>query len=255
MEKPVFESSEINGVRYHVVKRQGIFDQIKYAAETGEGGNITNVNIHAMNLAYTDDYFRNILNSSDLVFVDGAGVKLGCKIAKLPVGQRLTPADWLEEMFEMCAKYNWPIFLLGDTDQMGENFEKAMAERYPDCPFAGRHHGFFDRDGEENEEVVRQINESGAKIILVGMSMPIQEKWIWDNKDKLNAPVRLATGAFHQIFTGDIDRAPKWVTDNGFEWLYRLAMQPHTWRRYILGNPLFMWRVFWHHVLKRPFSK
>ncbi len=250
----VFPEQTLNGVRYHVVHREGIFEHIKSAVEQGHGGDIMNVNIHAMNLAYTDSYFRSILNNSDLVFVDGAGVKLGCKIAGLDVGQRLTPADWLDELFEICSEKKWPIFLLGDIDEMGARFEEAMAERYPGCPFAGRHHGFFDREGEENEQVIEQINSSGAKVLLVGMSMPIQEKWIWDNRHKLNVPVKLATGAFHRIFTGDIDRAPKWITDNGFEWLYRLAMQPHTWRRYILGNPLFMWRVFWHHVLGRRFK-
>lgn len=248
-EKPHYKEEWLNGVRYHVVRRQDIFDSIRWAAENNEGGNIMNVNIHAMNLAYEDSSFRNILNNADMVFVDGAGVKLGCKMARLDVGQRLTPADWLEEMFEMCSREQWPIFLLGDIDVMGERFEEAMAERYPDCPFAGRHNGFFDREGEENDKVIEMINNSGAKVILVGMSMPIQEKWIWDNRDKLKPPVRLATGAFHRIFTGDIDRAPKWVTDNGFEWLYRLMMQPHTWKRYILGNPLFMLRVAWHHIL------
>ncbi|MGB0466836.1 MAG: WecB/TagA/CpsF family glycosyltransferase [Pontibacterium sp.] len=247
--KPVHQQAVLNGVRYHVVDRKGVFDSICWAAEHGDGGKVMNVNIHAMNLAYSDPELRSILNQTDLVFVDGAGVKLGCKIAGLAVGQRLTPADWLDELFEICSEKQWPVFLLGDTDEMGENFEQAMAARYPDCPFAGRHHGFFDRQGEENEQVVEQINHSGAKIILVGMSMPVQEKWIWENRHKLQAPVALATGAFHRIFTGDIDRAPQWITSNGFEWLYRLAMQPHTWRRYILGNPLFILRVFWHHVL------
>lgn len=248
--KPQFPERWLNGVRYHVVGRQGIFDTIRWAVAHGNGGNIMNVNIHAMNLAYESVPFRSILNAADLVFVDGAGVKLGCKIAGLDVGQRLTPADWLDELFEICSKEQWPIFLLGDIDEMGERFEQAMAERYPDCPFAGRHNGFFDRDGEENDRVIDMINNSGAKILLVGMSMPIQETWIWENRSRLQVPVRLATGAFHRIFTGDIDRAPKWVTDNGFEWLYRLAMQPHTWRRYILGNPLFMWRVIKNHLLR-----
>lgn len=249
--KPLFPERWLNGVRYHVVGRQGIFDTIRWAVTHGTGGNIMNVNIHAMNLAYDSAPFRSILNAADLVFVDGAGVKLGCKLASLDVGQRLTPADWLDELFEICSREQWPIFLLGDIDEMGARFEQAMAERYPECPFAGRHHGFFDRNGTENDAVIELINNSGAKILLVGMSMPIQETWIWDNRDRLNVPVRLATGAFHRIFTGDIDRAPKWVTDNGFEWLYRLAMQPHTWRRYLLGNPLFIWRVIKNHLFRR----
>jgi len=247
MAEPVFPRQSLIGIRYDVVDRTGLFQAIEYAADNKLARNIMNVNIHAMNLAYEDPHLATVLERADMVFVDGTGVKLGCRMANMPVGDRMTPMDWLPELFEYCAKKQWPVFLLGDTEEMGKRFQQTLAERVPDCPFAGYHHGFFDRQGEENDRVIEQINRSGARILLVGMSMLIQEKWIADNSDRLNPSVRLATGAFHRVYSGDILRGPRWMTDNGFEWLYRLCVQPHTWRRYILGNPQFLWRVFRSH--------
>jgi N-acetylglucosaminyldiphosphoundecaprenol N-acetyl-beta-D-mannosaminyltransferase len=212
--------------------------------ETGSGGNIFNINVHALNLAYHDLEFRRILNHADLVFVDGAGVQLGATLAGVNSGERLTFMDWMDDLFKICTEQRWPLFLLGDSIEMGNSFRRTLAEKHPHCPFAGHHHGFFDKSGKQNAAVVRQINASGAVILLVGMSMPIQEKWIWANREKLRPAVRLSSGGFHRVYTGAIPRGPQWMTQNGLEWLYRLSQQPAaTWRRYLVGNPLFLYRV------------
>ena len=83
------------------------------------------------------------------------------------------------------------------------------------------------------------------------MSMPIQEKWIWANRERLAPPVRLALGGLARIMTGHIRRGPRWMTDHGLEWLYRLGVQPrYTWRRYLLGNPLFLLRILGWKLFK-----
>jgi len=238
------DTAELIGVRYHLVNHEQLLTYIEECGVSKQITNIFNVNIHAMNLAYERPKFKTIINQSDMVFVDGYGVKLGAKLAGKPTGQRLTPMDWIDDLFALCSKHQWKIFLLGDVDEALEEFAAKLHEKHPQCQLAGYHHGFFDRNGAENTEVINQINQSGAEVLLVGMSMPIQEQWVWDNKDKLTPYIRITTGAMHRVYTGDISRAPKWVTDNGFEWLYRFFMEPKkTWRRYILGNPLFLLRV------------
>lgn len=235
----------LNDVKIHTISLADFFDYIKHAIDTGRGGIINNVNIHAMNIAWRDPDFRQILNDSDLVFLDGAGVKLGALLVGKTLGERMTMADWGWELFERCSKNGWPVFWLGDTDEVGEAYERMLRSKYPNLVFAGRHHGFFAKTGAENDAVVELINNSGAKVLLVGMSMPIQEKWIWANRDRLKPPVSLAVGAVARFMIGNIRRAPPWMTRNGLEWLHRLLMQPgHTWRRYVIGNPLFMWHVF-----------
>ena len=239
-----YSSTEMLGVKIHVVDRAGLLNAVIRAVETGHGSVISNVNVHAMNLAYRDADFRAILNASDLVFVDGAGVLLGAAIAGVKVGERLTYADWVDDLFKLCAARDWPVFYLGDIEQVGDDFRRELARRHPNCRLVGCHHGFFQKTGLESNAVVEAINASGAKVLLVGMSMPIQEKRVWANRERLQPPLRLTTGGMARIYTGHIKRGPPWMTRNGLEWLYRLAMQPsYTWKRYLIGNPLFLWRV------------
>ena len=247
----------LNDIKIHNLSLMGFFDHIQTAIETGRNGMINNVNIHAMNIAWGDPDFRHILNHSGLVFLDGAGVKLGASLVGKKLGERMTMADWGWELFARCEKNGWPVFWLGDTDEIGEAYESLLRAKYPKLIFAGRHHGFFAKEGAESEAVVSLINSSGAKVLLVGMSMPIQEKWIWANRERLDPPVTLAVGAVARFMTGVIRRAPQWMTRNGLEWLHRLAVQPsHTWRRYVIGNPLFLARVFgWAWFGLKPKSK
>jgi N-acetylglucosaminyldiphosphoundecaprenol N-acetyl-beta-D-mannosaminyltransferase len=236
--------TKLMGVRVDAVRRAELLARIVSAVELGSGGMISNVNVHALNIAWTDAEFRSILNHSDLVFVDGFGAQLGARLSRIPIGERLTPADWIDELFDICAQRGWSIFWLGDTEQVGMDFERELAGRHPTCLLAGRHHGFFEKTGAENDAVINVINQSGAKIVLVGMGMPLQEKWISANRHRLLAPVHLSVGGLARIYTGVIPRGPRWMTDNGLEWLFRLAMQPrHTWRRYVIGNPLFLTRL------------
>lgn len=240
----IVRTRQLLGVRIDVVSRKDLLTTIERAAETGTGGLITNVNVHAMNLAWNDNEFRTIVNQSDLVFVDGIGVKLGARLSKVPVGDRLTPADWIDEMFSMCVQKQWSVFWLGDTEDVGLDFERELARRHPQCVFAGRHHGFFVKTGSDSDRVVDLINQSEAKILMVGMSMPIQEKWLSANRHLLRVPVLLPLGGMARIYTGTTRRGPRWMTDYGMEWLFRLAVQPRdTWKRYVIGNPLFIFRI------------
>jgi len=250
--KSTLPSVDIQGVRVHRVFRADLLSQICQAAESGEGGNILNINIHAANLAWEDDEFRTILNEADQVFVDGAGILLAARLMNWSLGERLTVADWMDDMLALCVTKQWPVFWLGDTDEVGAAFEKKVVADHPGLMFAGRHHGFFDRNGPENDQVIERINQSGAKVLMVGMSMPIQEKWLHANRQHLQPAVRLTFGGAARIATGHIRRGPRWMTDNGLEWLYRLTVQPrYTWRRYIIGNPLFFIRLLRWHLLKK----
>jgi N-acetylglucosaminyldiphosphoundecaprenol N-acetyl-beta-D-mannosaminyltransferase len=247
-----FRTENLLGVRFHLVDKAPLLDYIAERLDKKQTTNLFNINIYAMNLAYESESFKRIINHGDLVFVDGYGVKLGAKIANIPTGQRLTPMDWIDDLFNLAANKHAKIFILGDIDEELEAFKVELNRRHPNCELVGYHHGFFERDNEENDRVVDVINQSAANILLVGMSMPIQETWIANNSDKLKPSIRMATGAMHRVYTGRISRAPKWVTDNGFEWLYRFCMEPKkTWKRYLLGNPLFLYRIILNYRIKK----
>jgi len=106
------------------------------------------------------------------------------------------------------------------------------------------HHGYFAKTGPENHEIIELIREFQPDILYVGFGMPLQERWIADNIDDLHTKVLLPLGACLDFYAGTRCRSPHWMTDNGMEWLGRLFIEPkRLWRRYVLGNPIFLWRV------------
>ena len=113
----------------------------------------------------------------------------------------------------------------------------------PNLRIAG-HHGFFEKTGNENDLVIEKINQFKPDILYIGFGMPLQERWILDNYDKIAARVFLPLGACLDFYTESVYRGPRWLTDNGFEWVTRLITEPtRLWERYVVGNPLFIYRV------------
>ena len=117
-----------------------------------------------------------------------------------------------------------------------------MKERYPELEIAGVRHGYFDRS--ENEAVVEEINAAAPDILLVGLGMPLQERWLMENRQRLDVGVALTGGAVFDYVSGRVRRGPRLLTRGGLEWLARLLAEPRRlWRRYLVGNPLFLLRV------------
>lgn len=207
---------------------------------------IANVNVHALNIAYKNKRFQNFLNHSHIVFCDGFGVDLASRFLhkiKLP---RYTPPDWIPELCDLCQKNNFSIFLLGSRSQIVNQTAENLLTQFPDLKISGVHHGYFDKNKNsvENQKVISSINSNKTNILLVGFGMPIQEFWIEENFSELDVNVIIPIGAAIDYLAGATKRAPKWMTDNGFEWLGRLAIEPkRLWKRYIIGLPLFFIRV------------
>lgn len=135
------------------------------------------------------------------------------------------------KFFELCIKYNWKIFFLGNDDE----HLNILKIKYHDV-FAGGHHGYFNND----EEIIDLINKSKADILLVGMGTPKQEKWIYENHSKINSKVIISVGNAFKVLSGTYYRPNKIIQFLGLEWLTRLILEPRRlWKRYLLGIPKF----------------
>src|SRR5205807_8341367 len=105
-------------------------------------------------------------------------------------------------------------------------------------------HGYFAMGSHHDDRVVEHINSCRPDILLVGMGTPKQELWVQRHADRLNVDVVWTVGALFDFVSGRVPRAPGWLADNGLEWIFRLAVEPRRmWRRYLLGNPIFLSRV------------
>jgi N-acetylglucosaminyldiphosphoundecaprenol N-acetyl-beta-D-mannosaminyltransferase len=206
---------------------------------------ILHVNVHALNIAYERSEFQQILNEADLVFCDGFGALLGAWLSgyRPPIYGRHTPPDFLEDMARACRDAGSSLFLLAGVEGVAEEAVRKLAAAVPGLRVAG-HHGYFKKIGPENDAVVERVNAFRPGLLLVGFGMPIQEEWIRDNRSRLEADGIFSMGACLDFYTGRTARGPRWLTQFGLEWATRLVTEPRRlFRRYIIGNPLFLIRV------------
>jgi N-acetylglucosaminyldiphosphoundecaprenol N-acetyl-beta-D-mannosaminyltransferase len=232
------------GVGIHPVSAA---DLIRIIIAWGDGQlqrRVFHVNVHAMNLAAHDEAFLAALRRADLVFCDGYGVKWGARLAGLRIPYRMTSPDWIDDFAAWTAAAGQSVFAIGDEEGVAEAFQRMLASRHPGYRVAGSHHGFFSKEGPENDAVIDAINRSGAHHLLVGFGMPLQELWLERNAARLKPRVLIPVGALFRWYTETDRRAPAWMTDYGMEWLARFVRHPlRHFRRYAVGNPAFLLRV------------
>lgn len=209
-------------------------------------GIVLNVNAHCLNLLYEDQGLRDFFAAADVVFCDGAGVRLAARMLGGRLPERITYADWLPRLAALAEERGFSLFFLGARPGVAGEAARRLRRLHPYLKIVGLRHGFFDhRAGSpENEAVVAEISAARPDVLLLGLGMPLQERWLMENHRRLDVGVVLTGGAVFDYASGRLRRGPRLLTDNGFEWLARLLVEPRRlWRRYLLGNPQFLARV------------
>ena len=204
------------------------------------------VNVHALNLACRHPWLHGYLNSADLVVCDGAGVQLAARLLGGRLPARITYADWIWQLAAFAEREGFTLFLLGAKPGVAREAALRLAERHGRLDIVGCHHGYFDHgpDSADNRRVIEAVNAASPDILITAFGMPLQERWLADNRARLDVRVALAGGAVLDYVSGRLARGPRWMTDNGLEWLARLLIEPgRLWRRYLVGNPQFLVRV------------
>lgn len=245
MECSIMNRVNILGISVDVIDQPDLLERIDRFAAKRRSALVNNVNVHACNLAFEQPEFRAVLNRSDIVFCDGFGVKIGAWLAGIKLGQRMTPPDWIDDLFALCVARGYRVYFIGDEPAVVERFAAVVQGRYAALEIAGWHDGFFELD---DECVLAKLVSANADVIITAMGMPRQELWAAQAMDKVDKGVFIATGALFRWYTGVDRRAPRWMTDHGLEWLARLVMHPvRHFKRYGIGLPLFFLRVIRFH--------
>jgi N-acetylglucosaminyldiphosphoundecaprenol N-acetyl-beta-D-mannosaminyltransferase len=228
--------------------------EIKRLVRSGERGLVLNVNAHCLNLCYGDPALREFFNGADVVFCDGVGVMLAARLLGRRIPARITYADWAWRLVAFAEAEGLSLFLLGARHGVAEEAARRLKAQHPALDISGVHHGYFDHaaGSPENETVLQEIQAARPDILLVGLGMPLQERWLMENRHRIETRVALTGGAVFDYVSGELRRGPHFLTDNGLEWLARLLVEPRRlWRRYVLGNPLFLLRVLGQRFVGR----
>lgn len=236
----------ILGVQVHPLTVDQLHEELAQLIETDAHAEVLHVNVHGMNLSADNPWLRDYLNQAEIVFCDGAGIILGARILGQHIPERITYADWMWQLAEFAAARGYSFYFLGAKPGIAQTAADRMIERFPELKIAGVRDGYFNKDNghPDNEAVLTDINAVRPNILIVGMGMPMQERWLLDNWSRIDANIALTGGAVFDYISGDLKRAPAWMTNNGLEWLGRLLIEPRRlWQRYIVGNPVFLARV------------
>ena len=211
-------------------------------------------NIHSFNLAYLNPWLKNYMKIVDLIRLDGEGIRLVCRMSGYKMPLRSTWADFGLELANYSSINNFSIFFLGGEKNIAKIASKKMKDKFSNLNISGYHHGYFNKNikSEENNNIIKMINNSNSNILIVGFGMPIQEKWLLENRKKINVSIVMTGGAVFDYLSGSINRGPKLLINSGNEWLARLSVEPkRLWKRYFFGIPLFFLRFLSYKIKKK----
>ena len=219
---------------------------------------INTVNAHSFNTAKKDQLFADALTNGDVLIPDGVSIVKACKWIKAKSQPKERIAGWDLFSFEMeklereseglrtKVEESKTVMFMGSSQNVLDLIVKRAAVDYPHLKvetYSPPYKPEF--SDEDNRAIIDAINDANPDLLWIGMTAPKQEKWTYSHWKELNIHCHVGTiGAVFDFFAGTVERAPLWWQEHGLEWLYRLLKEPkRMWRRYIIGNTLFLWNM------------
>lgn len=240
------KEARLIGVRLTLHTHEELLETIEGWVRQDSKQIVMSGNVHGFNLAHEIDWMRAMYERSGAVRLDGYGVILGARLLGEPAYPRFTGADFIWSLAEHCAQRGLTLYFLGAKKGVAARAAERLHARNPGLKILGTHHGYFDKrpHSAENGAVLAEINGLRPDILYVGFGMPLQERWLRDNWERLQCRVAITGGGVFDHAAGDIPRAPIWMRRSGLEWLGRLFIEPgKLWRRYLIGNPKYGMRL------------
>jgi N-acetylglucosaminyldiphosphoundecaprenol N-acetyl-beta-D-mannosaminyltransferase len=215
--------------------------QVLAWARAGESRYVAVATVNNVMEAYDSPAFRAIMNAADLVTPDGMPLVWGLRLLGIRTAARVYGPDLTPHLLEAAAREGIPVGFYGATDAVLEKLLRAVGSRYPSLRVAyAWAPPFRALTSEEDRAATTLINDSGARILFVGLSTPKQERWMAAHRGRVEA-VMLGVGAAFDFLAGTKRQAPRWMMRAGLEWLFRLASEPRRRpRRYLKHNPRFL---------------
>jgi len=239
-------SIRVLGVRVHMVQMSDTIALLERWIRERDGcRNVVATGMHGVMEARRDPAFKAVVNSADLFVPDGMSLVWVARRRGIPLKERVCGSDLMDEFLKLSAQRGYRNLFYGDTEETLARLVLNLKQDLPELQIAGAHSPpFRPLTTEEDEQEVRMINESRADVVWVGLGLPKQERWMFEHKERLDAPVLVGVGAAFKFLSGQVKRAPGWMGDNGLEWLWRLGHEPQrVWRRVLLDGPRFTCQV------------
>jgi len=215
---------------------------------------VVTMNAQFVEMAHQEARFADVLRRADLSVADGLSVVWASRFLGQAIPERVAGADLMVRLCAAAAEDGKTVYFLGGSPGAASRTAERLTEEYPllkvagvDCPPIG-----FLNDQDQCKEVASRIERARPDLLFVGLGAPKQEYWI-DRHSHLPAKVMMGIGGSFELVSGFRRRAPVMLQKAGFEWLWRLCMEPkRLWKRYLLGNTIFIavvFRLWWSRWL------
>jgi N-acetylglucosaminyldiphosphoundecaprenol N-acetyl-beta-D-mannosaminyltransferase len=241
MNPEYIECIDFLGIRVSVLTTDETIQKILKFALAGRRKIITYLNAHCVNVAFADQDYKKILNSADIVHADGMSIVWTSRLLGKPLPGKIYAPDFFNRLIEESIRHNISFYFLGGRAGIVRKAVENLRKTFPSAEIKGSHNGYLDY--EEERKVINEINKLKPNILIIGMGVPKQEKWVYAHLNELNVNLCWMVGALDNL-SGALKRPPKWMSDICLAWLFRLLQEPkRLWKRYLIGNPVFIYNV------------
>jgi N-acetylglucosaminyldiphosphoundecaprenol N-acetyl-beta-D-mannosaminyltransferase len=209
-------------------------------------GVINTLNPHSCIVARKDKLFHEALMASDILLPDGVGILIGVWVLTGKRIKRFSGSDLHQVIINSLNMSGSSCFYLGSSEETLQKIKMKLSSEYPSVAVGSFSPTFKNEfNDDDNFLMIKAVNDFNPAVLFVGMTAPKQEKWIYKNRNNINAPVICTIGAAFDFYAGTVKRPGKFWISLGLEWLPRLLREPRRlWRRNFVSNPFFLLLVF-----------
>ncbi len=222
---------DILGVMVDSVTMDEAVAQISEYLDTNDAHIVVTPNAEIIKVCAENKEFCDTVNKASFIAPDGVGVLYAAKVLGTPIKEKVAGCDLGYNLLFEAAKKGKGVFFFGSKPGVAETAAEKLKEKVANLIVSGTRDGYF--KPEDTDDIIKQINDSGASMLWVCLGAPKQENWMAENKDKLNVGVMLGLGGSLDVYAGNVKRAPKFMIKMKLEWLYRLIKEPWRFSRMI----------------------
>lgn len=192
---------------------------------------------------------RDVYANASLILTDGKPLIWISKLYGTPIKEKISGSDLFPLLCKLAAEKNYTMFFLGAAEDVARTAADNLIRKFPGLKVVGTYSPpfGFEKDEKEMNKIKSMINKTKPDILIVGLGCPKQELFMYHHCKELNVPISFGLGASLDFEAGNVKRAPKWMANNGLEWLYRITQDPKRMAKRYLVDDLKIFSLFWKY--------
>lgn len=227
-------NKRILGINIRARTKNAILETIKIHIDNPRDFyHIVSLNPENLVIAQNNEEFKKVIETAQMVIIDGVGVVIAGQILGVPIGDRVTGVDLMHSLVNVANEKCLSVMLIGAKGNLADRLVNCYKTEFKQAKFVACE-GFKDivqPTKDEEERIFSIVASVRPRLIFVAFGSPFQEIWLWRNRERLQGSICMGVGGAFDYFAGNARRPPVLVRKIGLEWLFRLLHQPWRWKR------------------------